>query len=134
LHFRPVLPLCDSEATSFQLRDPWAALFQDSYSSFSPQPSPASRLGRKTFKFFDRDRRALHCAGQHLVCWPSGARGGLAPLLSVARSEFFGRQVVQTAMGPVAIEVLPPHFNDLAGFRQSEEYVLVQAFVPVAGY
>jgi hypothetical protein len=71
----------------------------------------------------------LHYAGQHLVCWPSGARVGLAPLLSVALRKFLWWQIAKTAVGPVAIEVLPPGLNGVPCFRQGEEHVLVQTFI-----
>jgi hypothetical protein len=71
----------------------------------------------------------LRRAGQHLVCWPSGARVGLAPLLPVARREFLWCQIAKIAVGPVAIEVLPLGLNRLLCFGRSEEHVLVQKFI-----
>jgi hypothetical protein len=42
-------------------------------------PFTRSEGGRRTVKLRLRDRRAWHGAGQHSLCWPSSARGGLAP-------------------------------------------------------
>ncbi len=42
---------------------------------FRTQPSPVLRLGRKTVRFFDRDRLAMQRAARHFSRWPSAARG-----------------------------------------------------------
>ena len=55
-------------------------LWSHVHPSFSGRPSP-SEGGRKTVRFWIRGRRALHRAGQHLFCWPSGAHDGRAPLI-----------------------------------------------------
>ena len=77
------------------------------------------RAARKTVRFWIRGRRALHRAGQHLFCWPTGAHDGRAPLIPCR--ELLRRQVAETRVWAQVVVVVPPRLDDRARFPEAAE-------------
>jgi hypothetical protein len=68
-------------------------------------------------------------AGQHSFCWPSVARGGLAPCWFDAGCELFRCQIAETRMWPCAVVLHSPLLDAVSRIGKRDEYLLVETFI-----
>jgi len=71
-------------------------------------------------------------AVQHFFCWPSGARGGLAPRLSVAGRELCGYQIAEARMGPFTVVLHPPLLDLAPRVIERDEDLLIETLLAQA--
>lgn len=85
------------------------------------------RADEKRSSFGFEGRSALHCAGQLLVCWPSGVRDGRDPLMLCR--ELLRCQVAETRVRPFPVIVDPPLFDLTPRIVERDQDVLAEALL-----